>query len=426
MSDFHQYGSVATLHRLRPIDPRILEQQLYEERAARPIALVLPCLISELERPALADIVAVLKDAEYISRVVISLGRATRNQFLYACEYFRALKMPTTILWIESPKVQALTHELEANGLHVGGPGKGRASWFAFGYVLALQSFEVIALHDCDILTYDRDLLVRLCYPVGNPALGYEFAKGYYSRVSDRLNGRVTRLFFTPLLRSLARVSGPHPLLGFLDSFRYPLAGEFAMATDLARVNRIPGDWGLEVGVLSEVYRNLAERRVCQVDISDRYDHKHQVLDPHDANAGLFKMAVDIAKNLFRNLAVEGVVLSPAELHTLTVAYERSAEDAIARYHGDAAINHLPFDRHEESRAVDAFSRALRVAAERYLEDPLGSPLIPNWNRVDSALPDFLDRWRDAIDSELSSAEAALAAGEKGSLEVASPATTEP
>jgi glucosyl-3-phosphoglycerate synthase len=417
LSDFHQYGSIATLHRLRPIDPRILEQQLYDEKATRPIALVLPCLMSELERPALTDIVTVLKDAEYISRVVVSLGRATRSQFLYACEFFRALKMPTTVLWIESPKVQSLMQELEANGLHVGGPGKGRASWLAFGYVLALQSFEVIALHDCDILTYDRDLLVRLCYPVGNPALGYEFAKGYYSRVSDRLNGRVTRLFFTPLLRSIARVTGPQPLLTFLDSFRYPLAGEFAMATDLARVNRIPGDWGLEVGVLSEVYRNLAERRVCQVDISDRYDHKHQVLDPHDANAGLFKMAVDIAKNLFRNLAVEGVVLSTSQLHTLTITYVRAAEEAIARYHGDAAINHLPFDRHEEGRAVDAFSRALGSAAEQFLEDPHGMPLIPNWNRVDSALPDFLDRWREAIDGEQAAAEDALAAGERGVLD---------
>jgi glucosyl-3-phosphoglycerate synthase len=416
VSDFHQYGTVATLHRLRPIDVRILEEQLCDEKSARPIALVLPCLISELTRPALAHIVEVLKDAEYISRIVISLGRATWSQYLFAQEFFKDLKQPTTILWIESPKVQSLLQELAGNGLSIGGPGKGRASWLAFGYVLALQSFEVIALHDCDIVTYDRDLLVRLCYPVGNPAMGYEFAKGYYSRVSDRLHGRVTRLFFTPLLRSLTRVTGPQPLLSFLDSFRYPLAGEFAMATDLARVNRIPGDWGLEVGVLSEVYRNLAERRVCQVDISDRYEHKHQTLDPHDAGAGLFKMAIDIAKNLFRNLAVEGCVLSSAEFRTLTIAYVRSAEEAIARYAGDSAINNLPFDRHDESRSVDTFARALRMAADQFLEDPLGVPLIPNWNRVDSALPDFLDRWREAIDGEEARARAAIAAGEHGVL----------
>ena len=39
----------------------------------------------------------------------------------------------------------------------------------------------------------------------------------------------------------------------FMDSFRYPLAGEFAMITDMARTNRIPWDWGLEVGVLSSL-----------------------------------------------------------------------------------------------------------------------------------------------------------------------------
>ncbi len=416
MSDFHQYGSIATLHRLRTVDVPSLERQLHEERESRPIALVLPCLIDELSRPALKNIVKVLRDADYISRVVVSLGRASWEQYLYACGFFQLLRQPTTVLWIESPRVQALMGELEGNGLTIGGPGKGRASWLAFGYVLSLQSFEVIALHDCDILTYDREFLVRLCYPVGNPALGYEFAKGYYSRVSDRLNGRVTRLFFTPLLRSLLRVMGSHPLLQFLDSFRYPLAGEFAMATDLARVNRIPGDWGLEVGVLSEVYRNLADRRVCQVDISERYDHKLQELDPANGAGGLVKMATDIAKALFRNLAAEGSVLPESAFRTIAVSYVRAAEEAIARYHADAAINGLPFDRHAEGSAVDAFAHALQAASQQFLEDPLGIPLIPNWNRVDSAIPDFLDRWRVAIDGEQKRAETALRAGERGKL----------
>lgn len=39
---------------------------------------------------------------------------------------------------------------------------------------------------------------------------------------------------------------------------------EFSMDVNLARVNRIPGDWGLEVGTLAEVYRNTSINRVCQ------------------------------------------------------------------------------------------------------------------------------------------------------------------
>ena len=68
---------------------------------------------------------------------------------------------------------------------------------------------------------------------------------------------RVTRLLVAPLLESLRQILGPLPLLSYLACFRYALAGEFAMRADLARVNRVPSNWGLEIGVLAEVYRML-------------------------------------------------------------------------------------------------------------------------------------------------------------------------
>ena len=55
-----------------------------------------------------------------------------------------------------------------------------------------------------------------------------------YARVTDKLHGRVTRLFLAPLIRALKIVIGPHRYLDFMDSFRYALAGEFAMSVDLA------------------------------------------------------------------------------------------------------------------------------------------------------------------------------------------------
>ena len=103
------------------------------------------------------------------------------------------------------------------------------------------------------------------------------------------------------------------------------------MVRDLAWINRIPGDWGLEVGVLSEVYRNCALRRICQADIADAYEHKHQLLSPDNADQGLLKMCVDITKSLFRNLASEGMVLSEAGLKALRAACLQSAQDAINR-----------------------------------------------------------------------------------------------
>jgi glucosyl-3-phosphoglycerate synthase len=207
-------------------------------------------------------------------------------------------------------------------------------------------------------------------------------------------------LLVTPIIRALQKIIGYHPLLVFFDSFRYPLAGEFSMDVNLARVNRIPGDWGLEVGVLAEVYRNTAIRRVCQVDIAENYEHKHQGLSPEDASKGLHKMCVDICKSLFRTLASEGIVFSEGLFKTLVATYARTAQNMLKRYEDDAAINGLVFDRHEEGLAVDTFTKGIREAAESIMEDPLGVPLIAGWDRVTAAVPNILDMIRGAVEED--------------------------
>src|SRR6185436_11760298 len=161
--------------------------------------------------------------------------------------------------------------------------------------------------------------------------LPYDFCKGYYARVTDRLHGRVTRLFMSPLVRTLEDMAPGTQFLRYLDSFRYALAGEFAMDIDLARVNRIPSDWGLEVGVLAEVFRNCAVSRTCQVDLTDNYEHKHQTLSVEDATKGLARMTTDISKSLFSTLAAEGLVFSSDHFRSLEVRYVRIAQDTIAR-----------------------------------------------------------------------------------------------
>jgi glucosyl-3-phosphoglycerate synthase len=193
---------------------------------------------------------------------------------------------------------------------------------------------------------------------------------------------------------------GTHAFLSFLDSFRYPLAGEFCMISELARVNRIPWDWGLEVGSLAEVHRNYSPRRVCQVDIATTYEHKHQILSPDDANKGLMKMAVDICKSIFRTLASEGVVFSDGLFKSLLVTYLRQAEDTIMKYEADASINGLNFDLHEEAKAVETFTKAISLAAQAFMESPMSTPLIPNWNRVTSAIPDIFDMLKMAVEED--------------------------
>jgi glucosyl-3-phosphoglycerate synthase len=401
MADFYQTGMVATLHRLKQNGAARLEKELNEISRRKGIALVLPALYQEFESPAMSHIVKELAHVGYLRRIVVALDRANVIQREMAQKFFSDFRCPVSILWINSEPVQALFRLLEERGIPAGADGKGRSCWLSYGYILAQGDCSVIALHDCDIVNYDRRMLARLVYPVAHPNLGFEFCKGYYARVSDRMNGRVTRLFMTPLIRAMENMAPSAPFLRFVDSFRYPLAGEFAMKINLARINRIPWDWGLEVGVLAEVYRNCSQARICQVDLADTYEHKHQDLSAGDPDKGLQRMAREIAKSLMRTLAAEGVIFTQDHFRSLEVRYVRIAEDTIDRYCADAMLNGLEFDRHAEELAVDTFAHSLHQAAQEFIEQPLGLPLMPSWNRVQAAIPDFFDLLLNAVDSRV-------------------------
>ncbi len=400
MADFYQSRLITTLHRLGQPSLERLEAELELYSMVTPIALVLPALYSDVQSEAMKGIVEELKKAKFIKEIVLSLGPATDEEFKRVREFLSVLPQDVSVIHNSGKRIVEIYGIFDKEGVGAGKDGKGRSAWLAYGYVLARGKCEVIALHDCDIKSYSREMLARLCYPVVNPSLDFVFCKGYYARVTNKLHGRVTRLFVTPLVRALEKIIGNHPFLEFIDNFRYPLAGEVCMVTELARVNRIPWDWGLEVGVLAEVYRNYSPRRVCQVDIAENYEHKHQPLSEQDPSTGLTKMSIDIAKSLFRTLASEGIVFSDGFFKTLVVTYQKLAEDTLARYEGDAAINGLEFDRHAEARAVDAFTRGITIAAETIGNDPLGAPLIPNWNRVISAIPGILEGLKEAVEED--------------------------
>ena len=401
MSDFHQNGIITDFHNLthRPVEA--LEADLVQFSRRRPMSLILPSLYSELEGPALAHIVEEIAKVPYLAEVVIGLDQADREQFQHAREFFSRLPQRHRILWNDGPRLKALDSELEAQGLSPQQPGKGRNVWFCAGFVQASGRSAVVGLHDCDILTYDRSLLARLFYPVAHPHFNYEFCKGYYPRIAEgKLNGRVSRLMVTPLLRALKQIHGPLPYLNYLDSYRYALSGEFSMRTEVLDGIRIPADWGLEIGVLSEVHRNYSTKRLCQVDLADAYDHKHQPVSEENAAAGLNRMSLDIAKALYRKLATQGVTFSAEGFRTLKATYYRLALDLIEAYDHDAVMNGLSLDRHAEERAVEMFAANLLEAGNAFLDNPGERPFIPSWNRVRAAIPDLATRMYAAVEAD--------------------------
>ncbi len=397
MADFH-LNRVPTFTLLQTEALTAMEERLLNAAERIPVGVLIPALYSDLASPAMAAIIKELTDMAFVQQVIISLDRANGDEFRKAQGIVAPLGDRSRLIWNDAPGVQALLRKIDEL-LPLGPRGKGRAVWTALGYVIAKEEMAVLAFHDADILTYDRRFLVRLLYTVVQ--LRYQFAKGFYARFSDRLFGRVVRLFYFPLVRSLKEILGPLDFLDYMGDFRYPLSGEFATFTSNAREMQFPSDWGIEVGILSEIYRLFRVPRVCQVELTHRYDHKHQEVGS-SSHGGLQKMAADIARTFFSQLSAQGVMLNSEFSRALKLTYITHARRAIDVYEAVAEMHNLTaYDLHQEFTAVEAFAQALDDAFEEFNRYPFGSPLIPDWRRVEVALPGIMQALVEVVENPL-------------------------
>jgi len=374
----------------------LLEHRAIQLSQTSATAVLIPALYEELERPALAQIRDCLKDCHFIRNVVVCLYADTVQQYANAVHFFRSLPQKTIVIWENGPRITQILERLREDGLDLlRYQGKGRAAWLGLG-VASLEA-EAIALHDADITTYDKSYPLKLLFPLLEKEFGIAFNKAYYARISRTTNsfqGRVVRLFVTPLLTALIEMFGYSDYLRYLSAFRYPLSGEFALTSDLALNTRIPGDWGLEIGLLAEVYRNVAQKRIAQVDLGT-FDHKHQALGTA-TNRGLQKMCRDILHSVLRTLTeTEPVVISSDSIRALRVKFRREAQNYTRQYFVDARFNQLEYDRHKEEAIVEVFENLILEAGEQYFDDPAGTQ-IPDWTRALAVRPDLREQLHDA------------------------------
>ena len=401
MGDFSQNGIVSTLHDFNTKSTDEIEKELLKFSKERKMELILPCLYSELEGEALPKIVSEISKTKYLNHIIIGLDKANETQAKDAWKFFKKLKTDFTILWNDGPKLKKLDEELKNKNLAPNQPGKGRNVWYCLGMSIARDTARSVALHDCDIKTYDRRMLAKLFYPVVNPVFNFEFCKGYYPRIAnEKMNGRVARLLVAPLLIALEKTIGNSGYLQFMKSFKYPLSGEFSFRRNVLPELRISSDWGIEVGVLSEMQRNFSPNNICQVDLADTYDHKHQDLSLNDETKGLSKMSIDIIKTFIKKLATQGNSFSRETFRSLKATYYRCALDMIDIYRSDATMNGLKFDSHTEEEAVELFAINIMKAGDDFYVNPMDTPFIPTWSRVKSAIPDFLTKLKDAVSED--------------------------
>jgi glucosyl-3-phosphoglycerate synthase len=394
MADFFQNGVITTLQNLGGRALEDIEDELERYSKRHHMVLLLPALYSEFETPAMHKIIEELKHVKYLHKIILGLDRATKEQFEDVKQLMSVLPCRVDVLWNDGPRIKELYADLTAEGFPgLDTPGKGRNVWTMIGYGLTDQDSYAFALHDCDIVNYSREIPARLFFPIVHPALDFEFNKGFYSRVTNKLHGRATRLFYSPLVHSLGKVFGTSRYLDYMESFRYSLSGEFAFIRSLGRGIGISPTWGLEVSTLSEVYKNTSNRRICQTEIMETYEHKHQELGSQDSGGGIYKMANDIAKTLFRVMAQEGVVFSQAAFKTLQATFYQESRFEISKYSALSMLNGLDYNREQEIGAVNAFEKAIKEATKEFYEDPMGVPSLSPWITVRSVMPEFSEKF---------------------------------
>jgi len=284
------------------------------------------------------------------ARVVVAL-RAPAERVGAFREWLDSFDLPLSVLWCNAPGVERLLaeHGLDAAA---GAGGKGRDVWLALG--VAASDHEYVVLHDADAKTYSAADVSRLLFPLDR---GDAFSKGYYARVENgRLYGRLFRLFLSPLVRTLADEHDA-PVLRYLASFRYALAGEFAMTADLAGRLRVEPRWGLEVGTLGDAFAAAGFEGTAQVDLGS-YEHDHRSVS---GPTGLTEMSEHVGEALFR--VVEGNGVAP-DYDSLARRYRKTATAMVEQYAADAAFNGLAYDPAAERTQVATYAESLGPPGE--------------------------------------------------------------
>lgn len=336
---------VATLHDYGDADPDVSLDR---------VTVVVPMTEREYAGLAAEGVLAELERLDP-GRVVVPLRAPAADVGPFA-DWLDTFSLPLDVLWCSGPRVSEL---LDDHGLD-GQSGKGRDVWLGLGQA----DRDFVVLHDADTESYEARDVTKLAYPLTE---GFDFVKGYYARVEHRrLYGRLCRLLYEPLVAALSD-RHDHPVIEYLDAFRYALAGECAMTTDLAHSVRVQRTWGLEVGTLGEVFARAGPDAAAQVDLGF-YEHDHRAVS---GPAGLEDMSRGVASAVLRAVAEAGV---EPEYDALREAYRSAAERFVRGYAADAGFNGFDYDRPAESEQVERYADAIAA--------PEADTRLPAWGET--------------------------------------------
>ncbi len=181
-------------------------------------------------------------------------------------------------------------------------PGKGTALWKA----LHVARGDIIVCIDADIKQFDIRFVYGLIAPLlYDPSLS--FIKAFYKRpivvddiILHNFGGRVTEILVRPLLCAF------YPELAH---FFQPLSGEYSFRREVAAAIPFFSGYGLEIGLLLDVYKRHGIAAFAQVDMDIRCHRNRSVND-------LGKMAFAILQVFLKRLQEDRKALFPHAWHT--------------------------------------------------------------------------------------------------------------
>ncbi len=395
--------------------------------------LILPSLFREFEtqegatQSAMEGILPILKEIDYIDHVVIGLDAADEAEYSKVLDIIKKQGLPQNIhvLWNNSPDIEKwrkglAAQEVDGRKLAPSKPGKGRNVWGCVGYINALMqeenidpSMANIAMHDCDITTYDKLMVARLFQPLcmkyrDGKYAPIEYVKAYFKRYTTPesanengtaqakkgiLNARVTRLFGPPFIDTIQNVlqdmkgynEGLRKLLEFMRSLNYMLSGEMAFTGSLLNKIELPNDYSLEVRILEQAHKFLPTElgdtpRIADIEVAERYDHNHQGIDD------LKKMVTQIAAATFE-IVESKFPLTHEIVKTIKENYLLRATGVAKTFNLVADSAGLKTDLQKELDTAESFAEMIPEAYEQLKNGNVEKP-SHSWNVIMDKAPD--------------------------------------
>jgi glucosyl-3-phosphoglycerate synthase len=229
----------------------------------------------------------------------------------------------------EARKAGALVYTIDEAGPSVVQTGKGVALWKS----QFVTKGDILLFIDSDILDFNE----RFVYGLLGPLLLYDeidFVKAFYKRplavgdgVFENNGGRVTEILVRPFLCAFI------PQLAYLCQ---PLAGEYAIRRKLMETLPCWSGYGVEIGLLLDIYFSHGISGIAQVDMESRHHRNRSVSELSKMAFGILQVMLSrlekqeliACKQVFKEmisangLVFEGTVCDETELPSKDQLYQ--------------------------------------------------------------------------------------------------------